>query len=365
MAVDGGCQCAGPTFRAPHRLADYQHVNRVGYADGFHPHRSGRHGSWHRGFTIPDDPGAAARHRDRPFDRRARGQQVRAGQPLARLDPTFAAADLAALAAQVSGLEAQVSRLKAEADGTPFVYSGTDANWMLQAAIYGHRKAEFNSKITNYMHRVDELAAMMSRAQSDAAGYRERLAVAQKIEHMRSELQSTNAGSRLNTLLATDARAEMARSLANAQQSAESARLEQQALAAERDGFIRGWQADVGKQLSETSGKATDAREQLNKAKLRRELVELRSEQDAIVQSVAKVSVGSVMQSGQTLITLVPANAPLEVEANISGQENGYVHVRDPVVIKFDTFPYSQYGMCRGYGADCQSNELQATPTNQ
>ncbi len=77
-------------------------------------------------------------------------------------------------------------------------------------------------------------------------------------------------------------------------------------------------------------------------------MVELRSERDAIVQSVAKVSVGSVLQSGQQFITLVPADAPLEVEANIFGRENGFVHVGDPVAIKFDTFPYSQYGMARG-----------------
>jgi hypothetical protein len=51
----------------------------------------------------------------------------------------------------------------------------------------------------------------------------------------------------------------------------------------------------------------------LNKAKLRRELVGLRSEVDAIVQSVAKVSVGSVLQSGQQFITLVPYDAPLEM----------------------------------------------------
>jgi hemolysin D len=63
---------------------------------------------------------------------------------------------------------------------------------------------------------------------------------------------------------------------------------------------------------------------------------------------VAKVSVGSVLQSGQQFITLVPADAPLEVEANIFGRENGFVHVGDPVAIKFDTFPYSQYGMARG-----------------
>ena len=92
----------------------------------------------------------------------------------------------------------------------------------------------------------------------------------------------------------------------------------------------------------------SDARELFNKAKLRKQLVELKSEVDAIVQSVAKVSVGSVLQSGERLITLVPANAPLEIETNIVGRSSGFVHVGDPVVIKFDTFPYSQYGLAHG-----------------
>ena len=93
----------------------------------------------------------------------------------------------------------------------------------------------------------------------------------------------------------------------------------------------------------------SDARELLNKAKLRRQLVELHSEFDAIVQSVAKVSVGSVLQSGQPFLTLVPADTPLEIETNISGRENGFVHVGDPVIIKFDTFSYSQYGLAEGH----------------
>jgi hemolysin D len=276
------------------------------------------------------------------------GQQVRAGELLARLDPTFAAADLAALDAQVSSLEAEVARLQAEAEGKEFTYKGLDPNWALQAAMYGHRKAQFDAKVDNYGHRIDELAASISRSRSDAAAYRERLGFAQNIEQMRKQLESVQAGSKLNTLLAMDSRVEMERSMANAEQAAEGSKRDQAALAAERDAFVRGWRAEVSQRLSEASGKAKDAREQLNKAKLRRQLVELRSETDAIVQSVAKVSVGSVMQSGQQFITLVPVDAALEIEANISGHDNGFVHVRDPVAIKFDTFPYSQYGMAEG-----------------
>ena len=89
-------------------------------------------------------------------------------------------------------------------------------------------------------------------------------------------------------------------------------------------------------------------REELNKAKLRRSMVVLRAEQDSVVQSLAKVSVGSVMMSGQPFITLAPAGAALEVEANVPGSEAGFVHVGDPVAVKFDTFPFSQYGMVEG-----------------
>jgi hemolysin D len=277
------------------------------------------------------------------------GQRVSAGQLLARLDPTFASADFDAVAAQVASLEAEVSRLKAEADGKPLAYSGNDPKWQLQASIYGHRTAQYDAKVDNYKHRLDELSASITRSQSDAAGYRERLNVAQDIEGMRKQLEASQSGSRLNTLLATDTRVEMERALANADQTAEGAKRDQAALAAERDAFIRGWRADVSQQLSEANRKLSDAQEQLNKAKLRRQLVELRSEGNAIVQSVAKVSVGSILQSGEHLITLVPDDAALEIEANIYGHDSGFVHTNDPVAIKFDTFPYSQYGMAEGY----------------
>src|SRR5947207_3350496 len=78
------------------------------------------------------------------------GQQVHAGEVLARLDPTFAAADLGALEAQVKSLEAEIARLQAEAESKPFAYTGLDPDRSLQGAIYAHRKAEFTSKVETY-----------------------------------------------------------------------------------------------------------------------------------------------------------------------------------------------------------------------
>ena len=108
------------------------------------------------------------------------------------------------------------------------------------------------------------------------------------------------------------------------------------------------WLAEVSQKLSEQMQKLADAREKLNKARLRHQLVELHANRDATVLTVAKVSVGSVLQSGDQFITLVPTKAPLEVEANIVGHDGGFVQVGVPVAVKFDTFPFSQYGMAEG-----------------
>ena len=276
------------------------------------------------------------------------GEAVHAGQVLARLDPTFAAADLGASAAQVSSLQAEVERMQAEVDDKPFHYTGLDPDLSLQAAIYAQRKAEYDYKMENYQQKADSLVASIAHANSDIAGYRDRLEVAAAVEKMRKDLEKLAVGSRLNTLSAMDNRAEMARNLAAAQEQATGAQRDLAALLAERNGYVQSWHADTADKLSDATSKLSDAREALDKAQLRRQLVELRADRDATVLTIAKVSVGSVLQSGQQLITLVPSDAPLEVEANIMGRDDGYVHVGDPVAIKFDTFPFTQYGLAYG-----------------
>ena len=276
------------------------------------------------------------------------GDAVHAGQVLARLDPTFAAADLGALAAQVSAYQAQVSRMQAELDNRPFAYSGLDPNLALQAAIFAQRQSEFNFKLENYQQKLDGLTATIRKGKTDVAAYRDRLSYARTVEQMRKELEHLNVGSKINTLAAMDSRAEAQRAAEAADQALIGGQRDLAALTAERDGYVQSWHADIAEKLADATAKLSDARESLNKAQLRRQLVELRADRDATVLSIGKVSVGSVVSAGQQLFTLVPTDAPLEVESYISGAEQGFVHVGDPVAIKFDTFPYTQYGMAHG-----------------
>lgn len=276
------------------------------------------------------------------------GQTVRAGDILAQLDPTFAAADVGALANQVGSLQAEVSRLQAEVDGKPFIYSGIDPALSLQAAIYAQRSAEFNFKLENYRQKISGLQATMERAMSDARAYQDRRVVAEKVESMRKELERLQVGSKLNSLAATDSRLEIERGLQDSIRTIASSRGDLDAMKAERDAYVQNSHSETAQKLAEETQKLSDARESLRKAQLRRQLVELRADRDATVLTVSKVSVGSVLQSGDPFITMVPSEAPMEVEVNIAGRDTGFVHVGDPVAIKFDTFPFSQYGMAVG-----------------
>ena len=276
------------------------------------------------------------------------GEQVKAGDLLARLDPTFAVADMGALVASVGSLQAEVSRLQAETEEKPFTYAGLDPSLSLQAAIYAQRAAERSFKLENYRQKIDGLRATVNRSTADAAAYRDRLVVAQDVEGMRKSLEKLQVGSKLNSLAATDNRLEVARGLSTAIETGETGKRDLSAMQAERDGYMQTWKAQTSQTLTEQVRKLSDAREQLNKAQLRRELVELRADRDATVLTLARVSVGSVLQSGEQFITLVPSDAPMEIEANIAGRDDGFVHVGDPVAIKFDTFPFSVYGMAEG-----------------
>ncbi len=275
------------------------------------------------------------------------GQIVKEGQLLARLDPTFAAADAGALETQVASLQAEVDRLQAEVDGRAYVGDGS-APSQLQTLIFTQRNAERSYRLENFRQRIDAVRVRVAQAMADAESYTVRLNVARQVEAMRVELERQAVGSRLNTFQALQDRNESARLLDAARAQAVGSQRELDALIAERDSYVQQTRNESSQQLTEQGRKLSEARESLTKARLRRDLVEIRADRDSIVLSVAPVSVGSVMQSAEPFLTLVPLDAPLEVEAVVDGRDAGFVGAGDPVVIKFDTFPYSLYGSAEG-----------------
>lgn len=57
---------------------------------------------------------------------------------------------------------------------------------------------------------------------------------------------------------------------------------------------------------------------------------------------------GEVIQTGQTVTEIAPKTAPLVLMAALPTREAGFVQVGDKVQVKFDAYPYQDYGIVEG-----------------
>ena len=115
--------------------------------------------------------------------------------------------------------------------------------------------------------------------------------------------------------------------------------------------------ARIREQLTLLPGES-DARSvqlQRERSRIRQQAARNRIEGDAVVRAPAAgrlsgllASTGQAVQAGQPLLSLVPADAPLEVELWLPVDAAGMVRAGTAVALRFDAFPYARYGIRRG-----------------
>jgi hemolysin D len=66
------------------------------------------------------------------------------------------------------------------------------------------------------------------------------------------------------------------------------------------------------------------------------------------VQQLAVTTIGQVVTTGQSLMTIVPLDSPIEIEAMIQNKDIGFVEPGQPAVVKVESFPFTRYGTIDG-----------------
>ena len=69
---------------------------------------------------------------------------------------------------------------------------------------------------------------------------------------------------------------------------------------------------------------------------------------DGSVSSLNVRNIGEVVQPGQTIAEMSPQNAPLVLSAILANEQAGFVKTGMPVQVKFDAYPYQDYGIVPG-----------------
>ncbi|HEY0106461.1 MAG TPA: HlyD family type I secretion periplasmic adaptor subunit [Rhizomicrobium sp.] len=278
------------------------------------------------------------------------GDRVHKNELLVSFDPAFAKADQLSLEQKNRALAAEHDRILAELSGQGTFDMGADPSpeRLAEAKLFTQRQAQFHAELAVRDSRRQQIEAQLAASQASVVGMTKQLDLAHKVADIWRRLQAAQAGSPLQLMVAEKDEVDAGVRLKTAIE--ESIRLKGQRTeaVADRQSYLQQWQSDLSQKLAEITVEAAQATEDLKKARKLSDLTEMRAPVDAVVLQLADVSEGSVLREAETLITLVPDDAKLRLDANIESRDVGFVSVGDPVRVKFEAYPFQRYGTLLG-----------------
>jgi hemolysin D len=121
-----------------------------------------------------------------------------------------------------------------------------------------------------------------------------------------------------------------------------------QAAVEQRSQAVAEFKSRTSTELVEAMKKRDVAQQEFIKTNQRHVQQTLRAPIDGVVQQLAVSTVGGVVTSAQPLLTLVPDNSPLELEAQVMNRDIGHLHVGQRVINKVETYDFTRYGYIDG-----------------
>ena len=279
------------------------------------------------------------------------GQKVKAGEILLELDTTTTAADRDRLQREFWEAEADVSRVAATLNGRSMPAFGAQVPQEVAAnqhAMLASRLAEHRSRTASLQADVARKQAERDTVAANIAQLRISLPLVKKKFEMREDLARsghiTEAGLIETRLELINQERELSVQENRLKESEAGLHASRQLLA-QADAEFR---SRTSGELMEVTKKREGANQELIKASQRRELQILRSPIDGVVQQLAVSTIGGVVTQAQPLMTIVPENSPLEVEAQVLNRDIGHVKVGQRVINKVETFDFTRYGYIEG-----------------
>ncbi|QOV23722.1 HlyD family efflux transporter periplasmic adaptor subunit [Anabaenopsis elenkinii] len=105
---------------------------------------------------------------------------------------------------------------------------------------------------------------------------------------------------------------------------------------------------DIERQIAALQSEIRQTRSQITSLKLQIQQRVVRSPIDGIVFELPVTKPGEVVQPGQRIAQIAPQNSEMILKAQIPIQDSGFLRVGIPVKIKFDAYPFQEYGIVPG-----------------
>ena len=232
------------------------------------------------------------------------GDVVEKGQVLLKLDDTRSSAVLRESEAKVANLEAMVARLRAEAHGTQLTFPQGISNELIQ-----REQAAYAARRRSVVEAVRDLAnskASLDREINITAPMVKQ-GVVSEVELLRMQRQSHDLALQI---------------------------------AERRNKYAE----EANNQLVQSESELAQAKENMA---MRADPVDrslVRAPMRGIVKDIKINTVGGVVNAGQDIMTIVPLDDKLLVEAYINPRDVAFIHPGLPAVVKISAYDYAIYG---------------------
>lgn len=283
------------------------------------------------------------------------GQQVKEGELLIELDTTMKQADVDSLnkTLALAKLEREVllSELN-DADAqnlTPNIEKGSDSSktkelLALQLQFQEARKAEFSQREEATKLIVEQRKSDLDIEQIELGNLEKKYMLSklnqqEKKTTYKSPIDSLNQTEELD-ILEQEIESQKkkitrsAKGMEEAEKNLESLRSEKK--------------RTVLQDILEKEKTITAVEAQLLKAQTTYNYQRLVSPVNGIVQGVSSNTIGGVVTPAQPIVSVVPEETPLIVEATVLNTDIGFIQVGQEVEVKLDTFPFQKYGTVPG-----------------
>jgi membrane fusion protein, hemolysin D len=287
------------------------------------------------------------------------GDAVAAGQVVMRLDQTVARAERNHIANDLAGFRLDVARLsalrKSVAEGRdPQVFfappegatvaqiNRTRATMVEQAAAQENKIAGLDQQIAQKAAEAEGIAATIVKLETSLPFLSEQADI-------RSKAMSIEYGNRIAHLDAQIRLADQKNELLVTRRKATESEAARAALERQKFQAQSEYANKILSDLAEAEQKVGGLSEDLIKADQKLEQQILRASVEGTVQQLAVHSVGGVVTAAQQLMTIVPADSRLEVEAMLPNRDVGFVSAGQEAAVKVDTFNFTQYGLLQGH----------------
>jgi len=283
------------------------------------------------------------------------GQKVKVGDVMIELDPTMNQADLDHQRNDLMAAKIDIARLTAALKGE----NDPDARFVAPegASLEQARMGEqfLIGQVSQYRSKLAALAGEEAQKRAELESQKVAIGKIQSLlplmeerTQMRKTLYDHETGSKLAYL-------ENLQELRSNQKDldVQTSRLaEAEAAVVASTAKLEETRAEFHRQvlndLAEATRKANGLAQDVAKSEQRTKYQALTAPIDGTVQQLAIHSVGGVVTPAQTLLTIVPADSTMEIEAMVDNQDIGFVHAGQEAAIKVDTFNFTRYGLLHG-----------------